>query len=113
MYNLKMKVGRDLKDDIRRAILIQRCLNGKGKLMTDANQYWESSDDAIKWMKSMHLALFKEGLNGIEWIEEPSAPDDLIGHQVIANASLMSMKFAINIANFSDNFFFVRNCVIF
>lgn len=57
--------------------------NGKGKLMTDVNQYWASIDEGIEWMLKMHNALVKKGHgpHPIYWIEEPSAPLDILGHR--------------------------------
>lgn len=46
--------------------------------MVDANQAW-SVDEAIEWMKK--LAPLKP-----MWIEEPTSPDDVLGHAVIARA---------------------------
>lgn len=48
------------------------------KLMVDANQIWEVNE-AIDWMKQ--LAEFKP-----HWIEEPTSPDDVLGHAKIAKA---------------------------
>lgn len=46
--------------------------------MVDANQAWDV-DTAIDWM--VHLAKFKP-----MWIEEPTSPDDVLGHAKIAEA---------------------------
>ncbi len=76
--HLKIKVGRDLQDDIRRCTIIREEIGWDRKLMVDANQVWEVSQ-AVEWMK--HLAPFKPW-----WIEEPTSPDDVLGHAVIAKA---------------------------
>ncbi|MSU61429.1 MAG: L-fuconate dehydratase [Pedosphaera sp.] len=76
--HLKIKVGRDLSDDIRRCTIIREEIGWDRKLMVDANQVWEVLQ-AIEWMK--HLAPFKPW-----WIEEPTSPDDVLGHAVIAKA---------------------------
>jgi L-fuconate dehydratase len=47
--------------------------------MVDANQKWDV-DEAIKWMKE--LAEFKP-----LWIEEPTSPDDILGHATIARVN--------------------------
>lgn len=76
--HLKIKVGRDLEDDIRRCTIIREEIGWERKLMTDANQVWDVPQ-AIEWMK--RLAKFKPW-----WIEEPTSPDDVLGHAAIARA---------------------------
>ena len=76
--HLKIKVGRDLEDDIRRCTIIREEIGWERKLMTDANQVWDVPQ-AIEWMK--HLARFQPW-----WIEEPTSPDDVLGHAAIARA---------------------------
>lgn len=76
--HFKVKVGRDLSDDIRRCRIIREEIGWERKLMTDANQYWDVGE-AIAHMK--HLAEFKPW-----WIEEPTSPDDVLGHAAIARA---------------------------
>ncbi|XP_058807291.1 mitochondrial enolase superfamily member 1-like isoform X2 [Phymastichus coffea] len=72
----KAKVGQNLKDDIRRCKLIREAIGYDKKFMVDANQIWEV-EEAIDWMKK--LAEFKP-----MWIEEPTSPDDVLGHAKIA-----------------------------
>lgn len=74
--HFKIKVGRDLEDDIRRCTIIREEIGTDRKLMTDANQVWDVPQ-AVAWMK--HLAPFKPW-----WIEEPTSPDDVLGHAAIA-----------------------------
>jgi len=76
--HFKMKVGQNLDDDIRRARLIREEIGWKNVLMMDANQVWDV-EQAIEWMKP--LAQFKP-----LWIEEPTSPDDVLGHAAIARA---------------------------
>ena len=76
--HLKIKVGRDLPDDIRRATIIREEIGWERKLMVDANQVWDVPQ-AIAWMKE--LARFDPW-----WIEEPTSPDDVLGHAAIARA---------------------------
>lgn len=76
--HFKMKVGRDLNDDVRRAAIIREEIGPDRKLMMDANQIWDV-DQAIEWMKP--LARFQPW-----WIEEPTSPDDVLGHAKIAAA---------------------------
>lgn len=76
--HVKMKVGSDLNDDIRRATIIREEIGDDMNLMMDANQKW-GVQEAIENMKS--LATFKP-----YWIEEPTSPDDVLGHAAIAKA---------------------------
>jgi L-fuconate dehydratase len=76
--HFKIKVGRDLADDIRRAELVRAEIGPDRKLMLDANQVWDV-DQAIEWMRE--LARFDPW-----WIEEPTSPDDVLGHAAIAKA---------------------------
>src|SRR2546425_5054378 len=76
--DFKMKVGANRDDDIRRAALIREEIGPDRVLMVDANQAWDVGT-AIEWMKE--LAQFKP-----LWIEEPTSPDDILGHAAIARA---------------------------
>ncbi len=74
----KFKVGQNLEDDIRRLKIARQELGPDMNLMIDANQVWEV-DQAIDWVKELSFAkpLF---------IEEPTSPDDVIGHAKIRKA---------------------------
>lgn len=74
--HLKVKVGRDLDDDLRRLSAIREEIGWERHLMLDANQVWDV-EQAIEWVKK--LAHFKP-----LWIEEPTNPDDILGHARIA-----------------------------
>ena len=76
--HFKIKVGRDLSDDIRRAGIIRDEIGPDRTLMMDANQVWDV-DEAIAFMRE--LARFDPW-----WIEEPTSPDDVLGHAAIARA---------------------------
>ncbi len=76
--HVKIKVGRDLEDDARRAAIIREEIGPDRKLMMDANQVWEVPE-AIANMG--RLAEFDPW-----WIEEPTSPDDVLGHAAIARA---------------------------
>jgi L-fuconate dehydratase len=76
--HVKMKVGQDLASDERRAGLIRDALGPDGRLMMDANQVW-GVDEAIASMA--RLAAFDPW-----WIEEPTSPDDVLGHARIREA---------------------------
>lgn len=73
--HLKQKVGADIEQDIRRATILREELGWERKLMMDANQIW-SVDEAITAMRK--LAKFDP-----LWIEEPTSPDDILGHAAI------------------------------
>jgi L-fuconate dehydratase len=70
--HVKMKVGADLESDDRRAGLIRSALGPEGVLMMDANQVW-GVDEAI-------AAMARLGAHDPWWIEEPTSPDDVLGH---------------------------------
>jgi L-fuconate dehydratase len=72
----KMKVGQNLEDNIRRAAIMRDEIGPDRKLMMDANQCWDV-DEAIVQMRA--LARFDPW-----WIEEPTSPDDVLGHARIA-----------------------------
>jgi L-fuconate dehydratase len=75
---LKLKVGRDLEDDIRRVTIAREVIGPDRKLMIDANQVWET-DEAIPWVNKLAFA--------DPWfIEEPTSPDDIEGHRRIREA---------------------------
>ncbi len=76
--HFKIKVGRDLADDIRRCRIIREEIGWDRRLMMDANQVWDVSQ-AIAWMKQ--LAEYKPW-----FIEEPTSPDDVLGHAAIGRA---------------------------
>lgn len=74
----KVKVGADLQDDIRRCSLIRKLIGPNNTLMIDANQRWDVNE-AITWVTK--LAEFQP-----LWIEEPTCPDDILGHASISKA---------------------------
>jgi L-fuconate dehydratase len=76
--HIKMKVGRDLDDDIRRLEIVRKIMGPDRFLMIDANQVWEV-DQAIDWVKA--LSRFNP-----YFIEEPTSPDDIEGHRKIREA---------------------------
>jgi L-fuconate dehydratase len=76
--HFKLKVGADLQDDIRRCAITREEIGPERKLMVDANQRWDVGE-AIEHMRS--LAPFNPW-----WIEEPTSPDDVLGHATIARA---------------------------
>lgn len=76
--HLKMKVGVSLEDDCRRAAIIREEIGSHRFLMMDANQAWDV-EEAISNVRA--LAVYDP-----LWIEEPTSPDDVLGHAEIAKA---------------------------
>lgn len=76
--HIKMKVGHDLDDDIRRLTIARKTCGPDVNLMIDANQVWEV-DEAIEWVN--RLAFVNPW-----FIEEPTSPDDIEGHRKIREA---------------------------
>jgi L-fuconate dehydratase len=75
---IKLKVGADLADDIRRCRVARSVIGPGVRLAIDANQRWDV-DEAITWTKA--LAEFEP-----YWIEEPTSPDDILGHAAVRRA---------------------------
>jgi L-fuconate dehydratase len=76
--HVKLKVGRDIDDDIRRLGIAREVIGWDVNLMIDANQVWDVPE-AIDWVG--RLAKFRP-----LWIEEPTSPDDILGHAAIRRA---------------------------
>jgi L-fuconate dehydratase len=74
----KMKVGADVDDDLRRIRIVREEIGPESMLAVDANQRWDVGV-AIDWVR--RLAPFDP-----YWIEEPTSPDDILGHAAIARA---------------------------
>jgi L-fuconate dehydratase len=73
--HFKQKVGGNLEEDVRRARILREEIGENAKLMMDANQVWDV-DQAVANMR--RLAEFDPW-----WIEEPTSPDDVLGHAAI------------------------------
>ena len=76
--SFKTKVGVDVASDVRRCRVMREELGFERQLMADANQVWDVPQ-AIEWMR--HLEPFR-----LRWIEEPTSPDDVLGHAAIRRA---------------------------
>ncbi len=76
--HLKMKVGGDSADDLRRARLLRTTIGDEHTLMMDANQRWDA-DEAIACVRELAEV-------DPWWIEEPTNPDDVLAHARIAEA---------------------------
>jgi L-fuconate dehydratase len=75
---IKLKVGADLADDIRRCRVARAAIGPDVRMAIDANQRWDV-EEAIRWTRA--LAEFAP-----YWIEEPTSPDDILGHAAIRRA---------------------------
>ena len=76
--HFKIKVGADIENDVRRCRVVREEIGADRKLMVDANQVWDV-DEAIQHIEK--LAPFD-----LWWVEEPTSPDDILGHARIAKA---------------------------
>jgi L-fuconate dehydratase len=76
--HLKLKVGGNIETDLRRALAVREAIGGELKLSLDANQAW-GVDQAIE-------AIGRLSVVDPFWIEEPTSPDDVVGHGRIREA---------------------------
>lgn len=76
--SFKAKVGIDIASDVRRCAVMREEIGWERSLMADANQVWDVPQ-AIDWLR--HLEPFR-----LRWIEEPTSPDDVLGHAAIRRA---------------------------
>jgi L-fuconate dehydratase len=76
--HFKLKVGNSREDDERRCALVRKLIGPQRSLMIDANQRWDV-DEAIERVGRL-------AKHGVRWIEEPTSPDDVLGHARIARA---------------------------
>lgn len=76
--HVKLKVGLDAADDVRRLGIARRAVGPDVSLMIDSNQVWEV-DEAIERIRAL------DGF-GLVWAEEPTSPDDILGHARIREA---------------------------
>ncbi|MET4783242.1 L-fuconate dehydratase [Glaciihabitans sp. UYNi722] len=76
--HVKLKVGANVDDDYRRLGIAREVIGWDANLMIDANQVWDVPE-AIEWVA--RLAEFEP-----LWIEEPTSPDDVLGHAAIRKA---------------------------
>jgi L-fuconate dehydratase len=72
---IKLKVGLDIEDDIRRCRLARAAVGPDIAIAVDANQRWDVRA-AIDWLQPLKQF-------GLAWIEEPTSPDDVLGHAAI------------------------------
>jgi L-fuconate dehydratase len=77
---IKLKCGGSIADDKRRLKLAREAVGPNVRLAIDANQVW-SVDEAIAWLNEL-----RDKSVDLYWIEEPTSPDDALGHATIAKA---------------------------
>ena len=75
---IKLKVGGNLADDVRRMAIARAAAGPNTHIAVDANQIW-GVPEAIAWMGEL------AGFNPY-WIEEPTSPDDILGHAAVRRA---------------------------
>jgi L-fuconate dehydratase len=75
---IKLKVGADVEADVRRMQVARAAVGPEVRIAVDANQRWDVTD-AIEWIG--RLSIFDP-----YWVEEPTSPDDLLGHATIRRA---------------------------
>ncbi|RAG86673.1 fuconate dehydratase [Streptacidiphilus pinicola] len=75
---IKLKVGADPADDLRRVALARQAVGPDIRIAVDANQAW-GVRQAIDWMAPL-------AAHDVYWIEEPTSPDDILGHAAIRRA---------------------------
>jgi L-fuconate dehydratase len=75
---IKLKVGADLAEDVRRLGVARQECGPNIRIAVDANQRWDVAE-AITWMEELKPF-------DVAWIEEPTSPDDVLGHAAIARA---------------------------
>jgi L-fuconate dehydratase len=76
--HVKLKVGADRDEDIRRLKIAREVIGPDAKLMIDANQVWDVPQ-AIDWISELTPY-------DLYWVEEPTSPDDVLGHAAIRKA---------------------------
>jgi L-fuconate dehydratase len=75
---IKLKVGADRREDRRRLALVRDAVGPEVRIAIDANQSWGVAE-AIEWVRSLRAL-------DPYWIEEPTAPDDVLAHLAIRRA---------------------------
>ena len=83
--HFKLKVGKDIEDDVRRVGMVREMIGPDLKLSVDANQVWDV-DEAIANIKRL-------ATHNLYWVEEPTSADDILGFGVISRA-VYPMKLA-------------------
>ena len=88
---IKLKVGADLDDDIRRLKIARAAVGPDIAIAIDANQRW-GVDDAVTWIA-------EQSPFDLAWMEEPTSPDDILGHAAVARAIALPVATGEHAAN--------------
>lgn len=88
---IKLKVGGDLDDDLRRMRLAREAVGPDIRIAVDANQRWDVAE-AVDWMKA--LAPYDP-----YWIEEPTSPDDILAHAAVRAQQPVPVATGEHVAN--------------
>ncbi|MCL2553253.1 MAG: L-fuconate dehydratase [Actinomycetia bacterium] len=88
---IKLKVGADLDDDLRRMRLAREAVGPDIRIAVDANQRWDVQE-AVDWMNA--LAPYD-----VYWIEEPTSPDDVLAHAAVRAAQPVRVATGEHVAN--------------
>ncbi|WP_407553980.1 enolase C-terminal domain-like protein [Streptomyces sp. Pv4-95] len=88
---IKLKVGGDLEDDLRRMRLARDAVGPAVRIAVDANQRWDVAE-AVRWMTA--LAPYSP-----HWIEEPTSPDDVLGHAAVRAGQPVPVATGEHVAN--------------
>jgi L-fuconate dehydratase len=75
---IKLKVGADVEDDVRRMSIARAAVGPDIKIAIDANQRWEVAE-AVEWIARLTPY-------DVAWVEEPTNPDDVLAHAAISRA---------------------------
>jgi L-alanine-DL-glutamate epimerase-like enolase superfamily enzyme len=75
--SLKIKIGRDVREDVRRAQMAREVLGDERLLALDANNAWRTATEALQALRHFDEV-------DPWWIEEPLLPDDVAGHAQLA-----------------------------
>ncbi|MEU1349409.1 L-fuconate dehydratase [Streptomyces sp. NPDC005795] len=88
---IKLKVGGTIGDDVRRLSLAREAVGTDVRIAVDANQRWDVAD-AVEWMTA--LAPYDP-----HWIEEPTSPDDVLGHAAVRAGQPVKVATGEHVAN--------------
>ena len=76
--HLKVKVGSDIENDVRRSKMVRDLAGPDVLISIDANQRWDVGEAIANVARLAPV--------GLHWVEEPTIPDDILGHRTIARA---------------------------
>ncbi|SHM44465.1 L-fuconate dehydratase [Actinacidiphila paucisporea] len=88
---IKLKVGADLQDDLRRMRLARAAVGPDIRIAVDANQRWDVSE-ALEWMRAL-------APHEPYWIEEPTSPDDVLAHAAVRAGQPVRVATGEHVAN--------------